>query len=60
MHYLDLNERPAAVTAIRFGFAWVSARDQFVAITGHASVVRQLLSAACFGGPTSGVLILKQ
>jgi hypothetical protein len=45
LNYLDLNERPAAVTAIRFGFAWVSARDQFVAITGHASIVRQLLSA---------------
>jgi class 3 adenylate cyclase len=45
LHYLDMQERPAAVTTIRFGFAWVSARDQFVAITGHAGVVRQFLSA---------------
>lgn len=45
LHYLDMNERPSTVTAIRFGFVWISARDQFVAITGHTSVVGRLLSA---------------
>jgi class 3 adenylate cyclase len=45
IHYLDMAERPRSVASVRFGFVWISARDQFVAITGHTGVVGRLLSA---------------
>lgn len=45
IHYLDMSERPQAVTAIRFGFAWAAVRDQFLAVAGDAGSVSRLLSA---------------
>lgn len=43
--YLDLEERQQSVIESRFGFAWVSARDQFIAVSGEERVVAEMIGA---------------
>lgn len=43
--YLDLEERSQSVIESRFGFAWVCARDQFIAVSGEERVVAEIIGA---------------
>jgi len=43
--YLDLEERSRSVIESRFGFAWVCARDQFIAVSGEERVVADMIGA---------------
>ncbi len=43
--YLDLEERSRSVIESRFGFAWICARDQFIAVSGEERVVAEMIGA---------------
>jgi len=43
--YLDLEERSKSVIESRFGFGWICARDQFIAVSGEERVVAEMIGA---------------